>query len=176
MSLPARPVSWSFWCCGAPWQLSFPQPDPAGASKLALAPSMVESGRILACSEVLSQPASGGQRRNALLERRADIILLLEVVEQYAPEGFAGSCWLAGPVCDDDDTRRWEPCGMARGRNRALLATALIGLSFWLSGCRDEEQARPMVKEKGVYQGPADEPIAEGLAEELRSRAASQKF
>lgn len=57
-----------------------------------------------------------------------------------------------------------------------LLATALIGLSLSLAGCRDDEQARPMVKQKGVYEGPADEPIAEERLMDLRSRAAGQKF
>ena len=65
---------------------------------------------------------------------------------------------------------------MMSGRKQALLVTAVVGLSLNLAGCRDDEQARPMVKQKGVYEGPADEPIAEERLQELRSRATGQKF
>ncbi|MEM9625476.1 MAG: hypothetical protein AAGA21_04525 [Pseudomonadota bacterium] len=65
---------------------------------------------------------------------------------------------------------------MKNGAKRALLMSMAVGLVIGATGCRDEEQARPMVKQKGIYEGSADEPIAEDLEEELRSRAASQKF
>jgi len=45
-----------------------------------------------------------------------------------------------------------------------------------MSGCRDDEQGRPMVKQKGVYEGPADEKLDEGRLSDLRSRAAGQQF
>ncbi|MGI9489708.1 MAG: hypothetical protein ACR2RF_28230 [Geminicoccaceae bacterium] len=59
---------------------------------------------------------------------------------------------------------------------QTLLATAAVGLSLGLVGCRDDEQARPMVKQKGVYEGVADEALPEDRLEDLRSRAAGQKF
>lgn len=65
---------------------------------------------------------------------------------------------------------------MMSGARRALLVTAVFGLSLGLAGCRDDEQARPMAKQKGVYEGPADEAIGEDRLQDLRSRAAGQKF
>ncbi len=65
---------------------------------------------------------------------------------------------------------------MVSGGSRALLVMAVIALGAGLAGCRDDEQGRPMVKQKGVYEGPADEAIGEQRVEELRSRAAGQKF
>ena len=140
------------------------------------ASNMVESGGILARSAAPSQPTRPRRRRNALLGRRAAIILLLEVVKQYALGRFRGrSAWLV-QFCEIPDTRRRERCGMMSGRMQTLLATAAVGLSLGLVGCRDDEQARPMVKQKGVYEGVADETLPEDRLEDLRSRAAGQKF
>ncbi len=65
---------------------------------------------------------------------------------------------------------------MMSGKKRALLVTAMVGLCLGFAGCRDDEQTRPMVKQKGVYEGPVDEAIAEDRLQDLRSRAAGQKF
>ena len=65
---------------------------------------------------------------------------------------------------------------MMSGAKRALLVTAVFGLSLGLAGCRDDEQGRPMVKQKGVYEGQEDEAIGERALQDLRSRAAGQKF
>lgn len=65
---------------------------------------------------------------------------------------------------------------MVSGAKRALLVTAMIGLTMAATGCREEEQGRPMVEQKGVYEGPADEPIGEKRVQELKSRAAGQQF
>ncbi|MGI9501374.1 MAG: hypothetical protein ACR2P3_15165 [Geminicoccaceae bacterium] len=65
---------------------------------------------------------------------------------------------------------------MVNGGRRALLVAAMIGIGAGLAGCRDDEQGRPMVKQKGVYEGPADEAIGERGVEDLRSRASGQKF
>ncbi len=59
---------------------------------------------------------------------------------------------------------------------RAALALAIVGLAIGLSACREEERGRPMTKQKGVYEGPVDEKLAEERLEELRQRAAGQKF
>lgn len=69
-----------------------------------------------------------------------------------------------------------EPNGMMNGAKQALLVTALIGLVMGLSSCREDELGRPMVKEKGVYEGPADEKLGDEHVSGLRSRAAGQKF
>jgi hypothetical protein len=65
---------------------------------------------------------------------------------------------------------------MVNGAKRALLITAVIGLSLAATGCREDEQGRPMVKQKGVYEGPADEALDEERLLDLRSRASGQKF
>ena len=65
---------------------------------------------------------------------------------------------------------------MRNGAKRALLAAAMIGLSLATIGCREDEQGRPMVKQKGVYEGPADEALGEERLLDLRSRTAGQKF
>ncbi len=65
---------------------------------------------------------------------------------------------------------------MMNGAKQALLVTALIGLVMGLSACREDEQGRPMVKEKGVYEGPADEKLDDEHVSDLRSRTAGQKF
>lgn len=65
---------------------------------------------------------------------------------------------------------------MTSATKRALSIMAIVGISLAVTACRDEEQGRPMVKQKGVYEGPADEAISEDRLLDLRSRAAGQKF
>lgn len=65
---------------------------------------------------------------------------------------------------------------MTIGMKRALLVGMTIGTFLGMTACREDEQGRPMVKQKGVYEGPADDAIAEDRLEALRSRAAGQKF
>ena len=62
------------------------------------------------------------------------------------------------------------------GAKQALLAMAVVGLSMSVAGCREDEQGRPMVKQKGVYEGQADEKLDEGQLSDLRSRTSGQKF
>jgi len=56
------------------------------------------------------------------------------------------------------------------------MIAAMIGLSLGTAGCRDDEQGRPMVKQKGVYEGSADEALTAERLLDLRSRTAGQKF
>lgn len=65
---------------------------------------------------------------------------------------------------------------MKCGAKRALLVMVVVGLSMGAAGCREDEQGRPMVKQKGVYEGPADEKLGDDSLSDLRSRAAGQKF
>lgn len=39
-----------------------------------------------------------------------------------------------------------------------------------LAACREQEQARPLAYEKGVYGGQQDEPLTEEAQERLRQR------
>jgi hypothetical protein len=52
---------------------------------------------------------------------------------------------------------------------------AILGVAL-LQGCREEEPGRPLVYQKGTYQGQADEPLAPAQVEALRQRTAGQKF
>jgi hypothetical protein len=59
---------------------------------------------------------------------------------------------------------------------RGVLIVALAGAVLLVTGCREEEQDRPFVYDKGTYQGQADEKLAQDQIEALRQRAASQRI
>ena len=61
-------------------------------------------------------------------------------------------------------------------RRQAFGVMAIIGIAAGLQSCRDDEQGRPMVKQKGVYEGQADEPIDQQRLLDLKTRANGQKF
>ena len=65
---------------------------------------------------------------------------------------------------------------MVNSARRALLWVTVVGLSIGSAGCREDEQGRPMVKQKGVYEGPVDETLGEERLLDLKSRTAGQKF
>lgn len=52
----------------------------------------------------------------------------------------------------------------------------MISLAIGITACREDERGRPLTKQKGVYEGPPDEKLAEDRLEDLRLRAAGQKF
>jgi|Tabmets5t2r1_1033131.scaffolds.fasta_scaffold233329_1 hypothetical protein len=54
------------------------------------------------------------------------------------------------------------------------LAIAAIGLVA--QGCREDEQNRPLLYDKGTYQGQPDPALSEQQVDALRQRAAEQKF
>ena len=59
---------------------------------------------------------------------------------------------------------------------RALPWLAIIGLAAGISACREDEQGRPLVKQKGVYEGQTDEKLDAERLDDLRSRASGQRF
>ena len=65
---------------------------------------------------------------------------------------------------------------MTKSVSRTLLCLALAGLMTSLAACREDEQGRPLIKEKGVYQGEVDQTLSSERIDDLRSRAAGQKF
>jgi hypothetical protein len=65
---------------------------------------------------------------------------------------------------------------MISGAKMALLVVAVVGLVASISGCREDEQGRPMVKQKGVYEGQADEALGEDMRSDLRARTNGQRF
>lgn len=65
---------------------------------------------------------------------------------------------------------------MASLGRRVLWGLAIIVIGAGLGGCRDDEQGRPLVKQKGVYEGPKDQPLDQQRLDDLKSRTAGQKF
>jgi hypothetical protein len=59
---------------------------------------------------------------------------------------------------------------------RGVLIVALAGCVVLVAGCREDEQDRPLVYDKGTYQGPADEKLDQDQIEALRQRAAGQRM
>jgi hypothetical protein len=56
----------------------------------------------------------------------------------------------------------------------ALLA--LAGLALTVQGCREEEQDRPLVYDKGTYLGQHDQQLDQDQVEALRRRATEQQI
>ena len=59
---------------------------------------------------------------------------------------------------------------------RVLPALALAVLMVAVQGCREDEQDRPFVYDKGAYGGPADEKLGQDQVDALRQRAAGQRM
>ena len=65
---------------------------------------------------------------------------------------------------------------MKNSARKALLMVGMVALVAGVAGCREEEQNRPLVKQKGVYQGVIDEKLDDELVSTLRSRSSGQRF
>ena len=59
---------------------------------------------------------------------------------------------------------------------RMALTSLLAALALGVQGCRDEEQDRILVHEKGVYQGERDQKLEREQVDALASRARKQQF
>jgi hypothetical protein len=64
--------------------------------------------------------------------------------------------------------------GDRSGRWIWLLGAFSVGVV--LQGCREEEQNRPLLYDKGTYQGQREAPLDAQQVDELRSRTQNQKF
>jgi hypothetical protein len=53
---------------------------------------------------------------------------------------------------------------------------AIVGITLVAQGCREDEQDRPLIYDKGSYQGQPDEPLTDEQVGALRQRSAGQKF
>ena len=60
------------------------------------------------------------------------------------------------------------------GVKRTALAGCLVVIGLALGGCRENEQNRVLMFEKGKYLGKPDQPLSEDQIEELRHRAEQQ--
>ena len=55
---------------------------------------------------------------------------------------------------------------------RFFVLAILLGL---LAGCQEGENTNPFLKEKGIYSGPADEPLSDETNQKLRQRMIIQR-
>jgi hypothetical protein len=53
---------------------------------------------------------------------------------------------------------------------------AIAGIAMLAQGCREAEQNRPLLYDKGTYQGQPDPALSEEQVNALRQRAAEQQF
>ena len=53
---------------------------------------------------------------------------------------------------------------------------AIAGIALLAQGCREDEQNRPLIYDKGTYQGQPDEALRDQQVEALRQRSAGQRF
>jgi hypothetical protein len=59
---------------------------------------------------------------------------------------------------------------------RVMVIVALASLVTVVQACREDEQDRPLVYDKGTYQGQADEKLEQDQIDALRQRAAGQRM
>ena len=59
---------------------------------------------------------------------------------------------------------------------RAVCLMALLVGTPLLAGCNEEEQARPIHMEKGVYRGAADTHLSADQVRALQQRSTGQRF
>ena len=62
-----------------------------------------------------------------------------------------------------------------RRMGRVMLALATLS-ALAVGACREEEQDRILIQQKGVYQGQSDTPLTEEQLRELRFRGNQQNF
>ena len=51
-----------------------------------------------------------------------------------------------------------------------------LGAALLLQACRDDEQNRPLLYDKGSYSGAAEPALEAGQVEQLRARAQNQRY
>lgn len=57
----------------------------------------------------------------------------------------------------------------------AAMGAVLVAVAA-VSGCREEEQNRPLTYEKGTYSGKPDQQLSEAQRQELRARTRNQAY
>jgi hypothetical protein len=57
-----------------------------------------------------------------------------------------------------------------------LIWLALAGLALLAQGCREDEQNRSLMYDKGSYQGQPDQALTDDQVDRLRQRSIGQKF
>ena len=59
---------------------------------------------------------------------------------------------------------------------RIGVSLAILGIALVTQGCREDEQDRPLMYDKGAYQGQQDEALTDEAVDTLRERSTRQKF
>lgn len=78
----------------------------------------------------------------------------------------------AEPVVQTIAERYCRPVAARRG----MAILALAGLAIMVQACREDEQDRPFVYDKGTYQGQADEKLEQDQIDALRQRATGRRL
>lgn len=65
---------------------------------------------------------------------------------------------------------------MADRCGKWLWLLGALGVGLLLQGCREDEQNRPLLYDKGTYLGQNEPPLEAQQVDELRYRAQNQKF
>ncbi|MGH6904381.1 MAG: hypothetical protein ACREIR_16735 [Geminicoccaceae bacterium] len=53
---------------------------------------------------------------------------------------------------------------------------AIVGIALVAQSCREDEQNRPLMYDKGAYHGQQDEALTEEAVDTLRQRSTQQKY
>jgi hypothetical protein len=64
---------------------------------------------------------------------------------------------------------------MAKARSIGMWL-AIAGIALMTQGCREDEQNRPLLYDKGTYEGQPDQALSAEQVDALRQRSARQKF
>jgi hypothetical protein len=59
---------------------------------------------------------------------------------------------------------------------RIWLWLAVVGMAVAVQSCREDEQDRPLLYDKGAYQGQPDQTLSAEQVDRLRQRSAGQEF
>ena len=57
-----------------------------------------------------------------------------------------------------------------------MIGLVIAGLALLMQGCREDEQDRSLMYDKGSYQGQPDQGLSDEQVERLRQRSAGQEF
>jgi hypothetical protein len=66
--------------------------------------------------------------------------------------------------------------GTAKRTAAGIGLLGALGAVLLLQACREDEQNRPLIYDKGSYSGAAEPALEAGQVERLRSRAQNQRY
>jgi hypothetical protein len=76
----------------------------------------------------------------------------------------------------DHETHERDGAGVRSATPRKVALLALAAVLLMVQACREDEQNRPLVPDKGTYQGQPDEKLDQDQIEALRQRATGHQL